>query len=105
MPALQTVFGVLIRFETELRNAADTRLPADCDLPLSRFAVTQVIARLMQHRGCSGSDNPAYLLRSKYGSTRKRSSATAVQGCCWRNGRNTLRRVLASSSGSAAPGK
>ncbi len=49
MPALQTVFNVLIRFETELWNAVDARLRADCDLPLSRFAPMQVIAR---HRSC-----------------------------------------------------
>ena len=45
MPALQTIFSVLIRFEAELWNAVDTRLRADCDLPLSRFAPMQVIAR------------------------------------------------------------
>jgi DNA-binding MarR family transcriptional regulator len=44
MRALQTVFNVLIRFETELWNAVDARLRADCDLPLSRFAPMQVIA-------------------------------------------------------------
>jgi hypothetical protein len=32
MPALQTVFSVLIRFETELWSAVDARLRADCDL-------------------------------------------------------------------------
>ena len=45
MPALQAVFSVLIRFETELWNTADARLRADCDLPLSRLAPMQVIAR------------------------------------------------------------
>lgn len=49
MAALQAMFSVLIRFETELWNAVDTRLRADCDLPLSRFAPMQVIAR---HGGC-----------------------------------------------------
>jgi hypothetical protein len=49
MPGLQAVFSVLIRFETELWNAVDARLRADCDLPLSRFAPMQVIAR---HGSC-----------------------------------------------------
>src|SRR6266851_450046 len=49
MPGLQTVFNVLIRFEIELWNAVDSRLRADCDLPLSRFAPMQVIAR---HGSC-----------------------------------------------------
>jgi DNA-binding MarR family transcriptional regulator len=45
----ETVFNVLIRFEIELWNAVDARLRADCDLPLSRFAPMQVIAR---HGSC-----------------------------------------------------
>lgn len=44
----QTVMNVLIRFETELWNAVDARLRAECDLPLSRFAPMQVMAR--RHR-------------------------------------------------------
>lgn len=40
---LHTAFNLLIRFETELWNAVDRRLRADCDLPLSRFAPMQVI--------------------------------------------------------------
>jgi DNA-binding MarR family transcriptional regulator len=53
MPGLQTVFSVLIRFETELWNAVDARLRADCDLPLSRFAPMQVVTR---HGGCRAHD-------------------------------------------------
>ena len=45
---LQTVFNVMIRFETELWNAVDARLRAEFDLPLSRFAPMQVITR--RHR-------------------------------------------------------
>jgi DNA-binding MarR family transcriptional regulator len=42
---LQVLFSQLVRFETELWDAVDARLRADCDLPLSRFEPMQVISR------------------------------------------------------------
>jgi MarR family transcriptional regulator, organic hydroperoxide resistance regulator len=45
VPDLKLLFSELIRFETELWNAVDARLRADCDLPLSRFEPMQLIAR------------------------------------------------------------
>jgi len=45
MLCLRTMFSVLIRFGTELWNAPDSRLQADCGLALSGFAPKQVIAR------------------------------------------------------------
>jgi MarR family transcriptional regulator, organic hydroperoxide resistance regulator len=44
-PDLPQLFRELVRFETELWNAIDARLRADCDLPLSRFEPMQVMAR------------------------------------------------------------
>jgi len=38
------LFGVLIRFETELWSAVDSRLRQDLDLPLTRFEPMQVMA-------------------------------------------------------------
>lgn len=43
---LAKVFSELIRVETELWNAVDARLRADCDLPLANFEPMQVIARI-----------------------------------------------------------
>ncbi|WP_406464885.1 MarR family winged helix-turn-helix transcriptional regulator [Streptomyces sp. NBC_01622] len=45
VPDLAGLFDELIRFEIELWNAVDTRLRADCDLPLSRFEPMRVITR------------------------------------------------------------
>ena len=45
MPDLPALFHELIRFETELWNAVDARLRADCDLPLSRYEPMRVISR------------------------------------------------------------
>jgi MarR family transcriptional regulator, organic hydroperoxide resistance regulator len=42
---LQLLFSELIRFETELWNAVDARLRADCDLQLTWFEPMQVISR------------------------------------------------------------
>ncbi len=43
---LARLFSDLIRFETELWNAVDSRLRADFDLPLARFEPMQVIERM-----------------------------------------------------------
>ncbi|MCV7419341.1 winged helix-turn-helix transcriptional regulator [Mycobacterium yunnanensis] len=43
---LAGLFSELVRLETELWNAADARLRADFDLPLSWFEPMQVIARV-----------------------------------------------------------
>ena len=45
MTDLPDLFHQLVRFETELWNAVDTRLRAEFDVPLSRFEPMQVIAR------------------------------------------------------------
>lgn len=43
---LARVFSELVRVETELWNAVDARLRADCDIPLTHFEPMQVIARI-----------------------------------------------------------
>jgi DNA-binding MarR family transcriptional regulator len=43
---LPQLFSDLIRFETELWNAVDSRLRAEFDLPLARFEPMQVIERV-----------------------------------------------------------
>jgi DNA-binding MarR family transcriptional regulator len=45
MTDLLDLFHQLVRFETELWNAVDTRLRGEFDLPLSRLEPMQVIAR------------------------------------------------------------
>ncbi|MGV0586278.1 MarR family winged helix-turn-helix transcriptional regulator [Mycobacteroides chelonae] len=45
MDDVVALFGVLIRFETELWSAVDSRLRQDLDLPLTRFEPMQVMAR------------------------------------------------------------
>jgi MarR family transcriptional regulator, organic hydroperoxide resistance regulator len=42
---LKFLFGELIRFETEIWNAVDARLRADCDIPLHHFEPMQVMSR------------------------------------------------------------
>jgi DNA-binding MarR family transcriptional regulator len=81
MPALQTVFSVLIRFETELWNAVDARLREDCDLPLSRFAPMQVIAR---HGSC-GVHDIAGELSMTVGGTSKLVDRIEAAGYCTRS--------------------
>lgn len=44
MPDLKVLFSELIRFETELYDAVDARLRADCGLPLTWFEPMQVIS-------------------------------------------------------------
>jgi DNA-binding MarR family transcriptional regulator len=43
---LGDLFSELIRFETVLWGAVDSRLQADCDLPLHRFEPMQIISRV-----------------------------------------------------------
>ena len=81
MPALQTVFSVLIRFETELWNAVDARLRADCDLPLSRFAPMQVIAL---HGSCRIHDIAGELSMT-VGGTSKLVDRIEAAGYCTRS--------------------
>jgi DNA-binding MarR family transcriptional regulator len=45
MADLERVFSELVRLETELWNAADARLRADFNLPLSRYEPMRVIER------------------------------------------------------------
>jgi DNA-binding MarR family transcriptional regulator len=49
MPDLRVLFSDLIRFETELWNAVDTRLRSEHDLPLAWFEPMQVMSR---HTAC-----------------------------------------------------
>ncbi len=44
-PDLVRLFSDLVRLETELWDAVDARLRADCDLTLGRFDTMRVIAR------------------------------------------------------------
>jgi DNA-binding MarR family transcriptional regulator len=81
MPALQTVFSVLIRFETELWNAVDARLREDCDLPLSRFAPMQVIAL---HGSCRVHDIAGELSMT-VGGTSKLVDRIEAAGYCTRS--------------------
>jgi DNA-binding MarR family transcriptional regulator len=81
MPGLQTVFNVLIRFETELWSAVDTRLRAECDLLLSRFAPMQVIAR---HGSCRVHDI-ADELTMTVGGTSKLIDRIEAYGFCTRS--------------------
>jgi DNA-binding MarR family transcriptional regulator len=50
VPDLASLYSELIRFETELWDAIDARLRAECNLPLGRFEVMRVIARQGQCR-------------------------------------------------------
>jgi DNA-binding MarR family transcriptional regulator len=43
---LAALFSQLVRLETELWNAVDSRLRADFDLPLARFEPMEVISRV-----------------------------------------------------------
>ena len=45
MPDLKALFSDLIRFETELWNAVDTRLRSEHDLPLAWFEPMQVMSK------------------------------------------------------------
>lgn len=81
MPALQTVFNVLIRFETELWNAVDARLRADCDLQLSRLAPMQVIAR----RGSCRIHDIGDELSMTVGGTSKPVDRIEASGYCTRS--------------------
>lgn len=49
MANLQLLFSELVRFETELWDAVDARLRADCELQLTWFEPMQVISR---HPAC-----------------------------------------------------
>jgi DNA-binding MarR family transcriptional regulator len=44
VPDLASLYNELVRFETELWDAIDARLRAECDLALGRFEVMRVIA-------------------------------------------------------------
>lgn len=50
VPEIRLLFDDLIRFETELWDAVDTRLQADVGLPLSWFEAMTVIQRLPRCR-------------------------------------------------------
>jgi DNA-binding MarR family transcriptional regulator len=45
MVDLKLLFSQLVRFETEIWNAVDSRLRADCELPLHHFEPMQIMSR------------------------------------------------------------
>ncbi|RGE19601.1 MarR family winged helix-turn-helix transcriptional regulator [Leucobacter sp. wl10] len=50
MPDLKGLYHELVRFETELWSAADTRLRRECDLQLTWFEVLQSLGRRPRQR-------------------------------------------------------
>lgn len=80
MTDLQRIFSDLVRFETELWNAVDSRLRADFDLPLSQFEPMQVIDRL---ESCRASDI-ARALSITEGGTSKLIGRIEASGYCVR---------------------
>jgi DNA-binding MarR family transcriptional regulator len=77
---LSRLFSELIRFETELWEAVDTRMRADHDLPLSRFEPMQIIGR---RRPCRVNDI-AEELRITVGGTSKLVDRIEASGFCER---------------------
>jgi MarR family transcriptional regulator, organic hydroperoxide resistance regulator len=101
MACLQTVFNVLIRFETELGSAVDTRLQAECNLSLSQLAPMQVIARQGRCRVHDIADE----LSMSAGGTSKLVDCIEASGYCARSlTRRTDVRTHASREAGANPG-
>jgi DNA-binding MarR family transcriptional regulator len=88
VPELRQLFSELIRFETELWNAIDARLRAECDLPLSRFEPLQVISRL---EACRVNDIAAELAIT-VGGTSKLVDRIEASGYCRRRSNQDDRR-------------
>jgi DNA-binding MarR family transcriptional regulator len=77
---LQVLFSELVRFETELWNAVDARLRADCELQLTWFEPMQVIFR---HPACRVYDI-AEELSLTVGGTSKLVDRIEASGFCRR---------------------
>jgi len=77
---LEWVFSELVRLETELWNAADARLRADFDLPLSRYEPMRVIER---HGSCRVNDIATELVIT-IGGTSKLVDRIEASGHCRR---------------------
>lgn len=80
MPDLEQVFSELVRRETELWNAADARLRADFDLPLSRYEPMRVI----EQRGSCRINDIANELVITVGGTSKLIDRIEGSGYCRR---------------------
>jgi DNA-binding MarR family transcriptional regulator len=76
----ERVFSELVRLETELWNAADARLRADFDLPLSRYEPMRVIER----RGTCRVNDIATELVITVGGTSKLIDRIEASGHCRR---------------------
>ncbi|HEY2199934.1 MAG TPA: MarR family winged helix-turn-helix transcriptional regulator [Mycobacterium sp.] len=106
MTDLGRVFSELVRLETELWNAADARLRADFNLPLSRYEPMRVIER----RGSCRVNDIATELVITIGGTSKLIDRIEASGHCRRgpnpdDGRSSIieltpsgRRLLAKAS-------
>jgi DNA-binding MarR family transcriptional regulator len=106
MADLGRVFSELVRLETELWNAADARLRADFNLPLSRYEPMRVIER----RGSCRVNDIATELVITIGGTSKLIDRIEASGHCRRrpnpdDGRSSIieltpsgRRLLAKAS-------
>ena len=77
---LERVFSELVRLETEVWNAADARLRADVDLPLSRYEPMRVIER----RGSCRVNDIATDLAITVGGTSKLIDRIEASGHCRR---------------------
>jgi DNA-binding MarR family transcriptional regulator len=77
---LERVFSELVRLETELWNAADARLRADFDLPLSRYEPMRVVER----RGSCRVNDIAAELVITVGGTSKLIDRIEASGYCRR---------------------
>jgi DNA-binding MarR family transcriptional regulator len=80
MTDLERVFSELVRLEIELWNAADARLRADFDLPLSRYEPMRVIER----RGSCRVNDIATELVITVGGTSKLIDRIETSGYCRR---------------------
>jgi DNA-binding MarR family transcriptional regulator len=80
MTNLEQVFSELVRWETELWNAADARLRADFNLPLSRYEPMRVIER----RGSCRVNDIATELVITIGGTSKLIDRIEASGHCRR---------------------
>lgn len=88
MVDLRGVFSELVRFETEIWNAVDARLRAECDLPLSRFEPMQVMLR---RSACRVQDIAAELVIT-VGGTSKLVDRIEASGYCRRRANPDDRR-------------
>ena len=85
---LKILFSELIRCETELWNAIDARLRADCDLPLHHFEPMQIMLR---HSACRVQDIADELVIT-VGGTSKLVDRIEASGYCRRRANPDDRR-------------